>query len=118
MGLLFFSLAVHRILQDIRSEFVVGYLDDVSIRGGVGGVVDDVRRVEESALGVGLTLNHSKSEIIGGSPSVARDIHERGLHFTFTNPEEAVLLGAPLHEAGVDRALGRKLQISAASSPE
>jgi len=37
LGPLFFSLAVHRILQDIRSEFVVGYLDDVSIEGGVGG---------------------------------------------------------------------------------
>ena len=67
LGPLFFCLAIHDILLGIQSEFSAGYLDDISIGGDVEGVVDDVRMVENAARRVGLTLNHSKSEVIEAS---------------------------------------------------
>jgi len=43
LGPLLFSLTIQPLLEDIRSELVTGYLDDVSIGGKVGTVGADVQ---------------------------------------------------------------------------
>ena len=72
---LFFFLAFHHILLDVQADFVVGYLDDITIEGPITIVFEDLHSLERSALELGLSLNHEKFEVIGGSaPAPSRGI--------------------------------------------
>ena len=81
LGPLLFCLAINPLLQDIQSEFVSGFLDDIGIGGEVSGVVADVRRLERDAEARGLALNHSKCEVIGLNDTNRPVWVASGLHF-------------------------------------
>ena len=55
-------------LQQLKGEFVVFYLDDGTLGGHLEEVLRDLRMVERVAGDMGLQVNHSKSEIICDDP--------------------------------------------------
>ena len=80
-------------VNNIIDRIKIGYLDDVTIGGSLGGVIDDVERVRQEALLIGLELNPSKCEVIG-FPDVAGDLVFDG--FARVMLDDAELLGSPL----------------------
>ena len=54
---------------------------------------------------MGLSLNHSKCEIIGLAPSERNVWAQAGFQFTATSVDSAIFLGSPLNAVGVDSAL-------------
>ena len=109
LGSLLFCLAINRLLLNIKSELVSGYLDDIGIGGEVSGVIADIRRIDREASACGLVLNHSKCEVIGLTPSNGRAWATSGLQFAERPVAEATLLGTPIRAGvGVDRALACK----------
>ena len=111
LGPLLFCLAIHPLLQDIKSEFVTGYLDDIGIGGSLQSVTKDVRQLEHRARSLGLALNHTKCEVIGLHPADRIRWCSAGLHFQERSLTEATLLGSPLQAGtGVDVTLASKIE--------
>ena len=100
LGPLLFSLAINPLLTEIKSEFVSGYLDDISIGGEAGGVANDVLRLERGAKDRGLVLNRGKCEVIGLNAANGDVWKASGLAFTECATAEATLLGAPIQAGG------------------
>ena len=105
LGPLLFCLSIHRIVCSIKSGFVSGYLDDLGVGGLVSSVITDIKSIEEQAHKVGLSLNHSKCEIISSDPSSSKALNDAGLFFSVCSPQSATLLGTPLHVDGVEDAV-------------
>ena len=57
---LLFSISIHPILERLRSELILGYLDDLTVGGGIVSVCDDLRTIKNEAEILGLKLNASK----------------------------------------------------------
>ena len=110
LGPLFFSLALNGPLQDLGGKFVSGYLDDVSVGGRVNEVSTEVLGFESRAAAIGLRLNHAKCEVIGLSRESRAAWLSTGLSFLLREPEEASLLGAPLHVQLIDKAIEEKCE--------
>ena len=93
LGPLLFCITINPMLSSLKSDLVVGFLDDITIGGPCNVVSEDIERV--CALGgeVGLALNEAKCEIISSNPPQASSPLSK---FTHVTPAEAVLLGAPL----------------------
>jgi hypothetical protein len=108
LGPLLFCLAIHPLLENIHSEFVSGYLDDIGIGGEVESVISDISRLELEAAAIGLALNHSKCEVIGLN-NINREAWQlTGFNFIECSLENATLLGTPIHSSGIDQALAAK----------
>jgi hypothetical protein len=105
LGPLLFCLTVQPLLSQSGCEFVTGYLDDVGLGDTVPRLLERVPVLEAKALALGLTLNHSKCEILGLSPSDLSLWRSSGLNFSVTAREAASMLGSPLSPEGVDAAL-------------
>ena len=56
LGLLLFCLAIHDLLLSLRSELVLGYLDDITIGGEPDSVAKDFILLESKAAEIGLKL--------------------------------------------------------------
>ena len=51
------------IMEQLRSELIIFYLDDGTLGGSVEDIMQDLQIVELEAGKPGLQLNHTKSEI-------------------------------------------------------
>ena len=58
LGPLLFCLAIHPLTEKLTSELVVFYLDDGTLGGRVGEVLQDLQTVEGAAEDLGLQLNN------------------------------------------------------------
>src|SRR6218665_2402467 len=104
LGPMLFSLPLQKILRELNSQLAFGYLDDVTLGGRADVVATDVQRFEEAIASLGLRLNQKKCELIAHSTQFSQLTQLR--EFTFTNPENATLLGSPLLEgAALEAAL-------------
>ena len=93
MGPLMFSLAIHPILETMKSSLVIGYLDDLTAGGEQQAVVSDYLTLQRMACEMGLKLNVAKCEVITSDPlSLNRSFGG----FNVLSPCEGTLLGAPL----------------------
>jgi len=104
-GILLFNLMLEGALKDCTSEFIVAYLDDVTLGDTLDRLADQVLGLKLSVQKIGLSLNLSKSE---AWPAVATPIctwKTRGLQFSCGTPGMEKLLGAPLRDQGVANAL-------------
>jgi hypothetical protein len=88
-----------------KCVFTAGYLDDVTLGDSVENLVLEIGRFQRGANEIGLTLNVTKCEIIGLG-QMLRPIWTAG-GFAFREPlqTDAILLGSPLFDRGVDVAL-------------
>ena len=64
LGPLLFCLTIHPMVQQLKSEFRVFYLDDGTVGSSMQDVFWDLDLVERMAPDLGLQLNCSKSELI------------------------------------------------------
>ena len=64
LGPLMFSITIQPILDKLNSELVIGYLDDITLGGGVHQVAADIEIVVKDAEAMGLILNANKCELI------------------------------------------------------
>jgi len=64
LGPLLFSISIQPILEKLKCELVIGYLDDITIGGKVEHVATDIETTVMEATRMGLVLNASKCEII------------------------------------------------------
>ena len=71
-------------------------------------LVDRVRALELEASQLGLSLNHTKCEVLGLSAPSQALWRDSMLDFITTDPKDACLLGSPLSLEGVDAALTLK----------
>jgi hypothetical protein len=105
LGPLLFCLTVQPLLVDSKCEFVSGYLDDVGLGDEVSCLAERVNAFEAAAALLGLSLNHTKCEVLGLDSSDLLTWQGTGLNFVHTASHDACLLGSPLSAAGVDAAL-------------
>jgi hypothetical protein len=108
LGPLFFCIAVHELLLSIKSEFVVGYLDDFSFGDTADIACRDLIQLEQDAAKLGLLLNRKKCEAVGGSEKSTTLLMSRGVQLLQTRLEEASQLGSPLHQDGIKAAIDLK----------
>ena len=66
LGPLLFCLAVAKVLKACEGDLVVGYLDDLTVGGDYEQLIALVPIIEEVSATLGLSLNHSKCEFVGG----------------------------------------------------
>ena len=64
LGSLLFSISIHPILERLKSELILGYLDDLTVGGGIESVCEDLRTIKTEAEILGLKLNASKCDIV------------------------------------------------------
>jgi len=94
LGPLLFCLSIQPLLENLHSEVVFSYLDDVSLGGDPQTVADDVDIIIDKGSEMGLHLNASKCELISNSSSSSFPPIFNS--FLKVNAGEASLLGAPL----------------------
>ena len=112
LGPLYFCLAIKDVLDSLRSEFVVGYLDDVTIGGRADTVVEDFAMIESVCKSKGLFLNRLKCEVVGLSNETRTLFHSNNIELPETNRPDLVLLGSPLFHGNVlDSALCDKSNV-------
>ena len=88
-----FSLAIHPILETMKSALIIGYLDDLTAGGDQQVVASDYLMLQKMASEMGLKLNVAKCEVI------TKDQLALGHFFSGFNLLslcEGTLLGAPL----------------------
>lgn len=117
LGPLLFCLTLQSVLSSLKSEFVVGYLDDISIGGDYNAVLDDLIHLEAAATSIGLSLNRSKCEVIGHSDESREMWSRNGVVIREVDLEKAILLGSPLTTGPcVDKVLeSKRLELQALS---
>ena len=90
---------------------IIFCLDDGTLGGKVEDVLHDLQTVSEEAAGLGLELNHEKSEIISSDLSALATMAEVVPDLCPVTPENAHLLGSPIGGVeGVDDAIREKIK--------
>ena len=92
----------------LRSELVVGYIDDITIGGRMTTVDEDVTIIKRNGLSRRLHFDITKCELISSIMLVqSQSLNE----FIAVSPPDASLIGAPIFSRAVkDAALNKKLE--------
>jgi len=123
LGPLLFCLAIRPLLTNIKCEFKMGYLDDITLGGELETVAKEVDILSKEAAHIGLTLRESKCELVTSTSLFSVPQPVKG--YRRVPVTEAVMLGAPLmegiamdqiwdkHKTFLDRAASRLALLSA-----
>ena len=90
----------------LRSELVVGYIDDITIGGHISTVDEDVTIIKRNRPGLGLHFNIIKFELISSVMPIQSQLLNE---FITVSPPDASLLVAPLFPGVLQVALNKKL---------
>ena len=96
LGPLLFCMAIHPLLTNIKCEFKMGYLDDITLGGELETVAKEVDILSKEAAHIGLTLRESKCELVTSTSLFSVPQPVKG--YRRVPVTEAVMLGAPLIE--------------------
>ena len=96
LGPLLFSNTIQPLLNSLKADLPLGYLDDLTLGGQQNKVAEDVRRILDVGQSLGLALNVSKCEVISNSSTAITDPILQS--FRRLPVSEASLLGAPLFQ--------------------
>ena len=91
-GPLIFCLTIHHTLLSLKSEFLVGYMDDILIGGPVASVASDINVIIDDDSAKGMHLNVAKCDLISNDllpTMVPMDL------LIYVKTGVATLLGAP-----------------------
>ena len=92
-GPLIFCLTIYPTLLPLKSEFFIGYIDDITIGGPVASVASDINAIIDDGSAKGIHLNVIKCELIcKDEPPSIKPLDQ----FINVKPDVATLLGAPL----------------------
>ena len=95
LGPLLFSLVIHPLVLQLRSELRIIYLDDSILGGPEREVLQDLQFIDREAEYLGLHLNHSKTDLICAKQAGKR-ILDAAPTLCKVSPEQAVILGSPI----------------------
>ena len=95
LGPLLFCLTIQPLLESLKSELVIGFMDDVTVGGRSKMVADDVKTIINRGKEVGLTLNVKKCEAVIKDVKLLDGVFDG---FSPVAPDSVILLGAPLSE--------------------
>ena len=108
LGSLLFCLTIQHILDRLKSELIIGYLDDVTLGGSVHSVNDDLTVIKSEGEQLGLQLNKAKCEIVTRN-TLDPHIVSAFPGFQIVDIRDAQLLGCPIiSDRGLDAALEAK----------
>ena len=96
LGPLLFCLTIHNMVEQLRSQLNVFYLDDGNLGGSLEEVLHDLRSVERIAGELGLQLNLGKTEIICSDTVTMNTMLQEVPGLCVTKREQATLLGSPI----------------------
>ncbi len=96
LGPLLFCVTIHSLVQDLRSEFKVFYLDDGTLCGSLPDVLEDLKRVESLASDLGLMLNRCKSKVVCNDPPTLDAFLADAPGFSVVNASDTLLLGSAI----------------------
>ena len=100
---------MHELLSALKSELVLGYLDDIATGGDARTVLSDFVDIENKAASLGLILNRAKCEISGHTADTRALFVAAGVSLRETETADLILLGSPLLPGvGVDKAIADK----------
>jgi hypothetical protein len=109
LGSLEFCEAIHPLLTGLQSTVRIGFMDDITLAGGVRTVEKDVETIMDAASETGLQLNSAKCEIImeDFTPISTSKTFQ---HFVRVEKADMTLLGsAVVRGTAQDRALTSKI---------
>ena len=110
LGPLLFSLVIHPLVLQLKSELRIFYLDDGTLGGPEREVLLDLKVIEREAEYLGLHLNHSKTELICAEQA-GTNILDAAPTLCKVSPELAIILGSPIGQrASIDTSLADKIQ--------
>src|SRR5688572_27516147 len=92
LGPLLFCLAIHPILTSFHSELVIGYMDNITLRGDEESLARDVQQTRDQGEAIGLRLNVKKCEFIShtavSSDPIPKDfVHLKPMQATLRSDE-------------------------------
>ena len=93
LGPLIFCLTIHPTILSLKSEFLVSYMDDISIGGSVASVTSDIKVIIDDGSAKGMHLDVTKCELISNDITPTIVPLDQFVH---VKPDDATLLGAPL----------------------
>ena len=109
LGPLLFCITTIGIMEHLRSELYIFYLDDCTLGGTGETVLHDLQLVEQEAGQLGLNLNHSKSEVITKDCNTTAAMLEVAPDLCPVSTERATLLGSPIGgQEGMDKSIHEK----------
>ncbi|XP_037042412.1 uncharacterized protein LOC119078809 [Bradysia coprophila] len=104
LGPLIFSLTIHKLIQNLKSELNVWYLDDGTVCDDPDIVLNDFKTIINESEKLGLHINPSKCELFFLSEKIDEEIVSKFNticpEICVTTKEDLNLLGAPLFEEG------------------
>jgi hypothetical protein len=115
LGPALFSLVIQPIVNSMKSDLNLWYLDDGSLGGNPSTVLSDFQRIIATSEQQGLLLNFSKCEIGLLGPfsnldeeAILRDFSKVAPGIRLIDEKDAFLLGVPLTLEAIGRCLGSK----------
>ena len=96
LGPLYFCLVCKELLESLKSELVLGYLDDITLGDDAAVCLEDFIRLEAASAKLGLTMNRSNCEVIGHNDDSRALFSASGVCLPETDKFTAILLGSPL----------------------
>ena len=109
LGPLMFCLGIHTLLSSMKSDLVLGYLDDITLCGDADTVIDDFLQFESGAAAIGLSLNRSKCEVSGLTSDTRNKLLSKNIQIEEVDLDKLLLLGSPLLSGSmVDKVLEMK----------
>ena len=100
LGPLLFCLSLHQLHSQMKSEFHVLYLDDVTLGENLDDVVHDLVLFDREAVELDLSLNQQKSEVICEEDHTRAAIQAMFPEARVVSPSDACLLGSPIGYIG------------------
>ena len=115
LGPLLFCNSIHPLLDSLKAELTLGYLDDLTLAGVQSVVAEDIQLVQNEGGAMGLHLNISKCELYTHQDTLITDPILAS--FRRFETSEANLLGAPLFQGpGLDQAWSDRCEDMARAS--
>jgi len=96
LGPLYFCLVFKELLESLKSELVLGYLDDVAVGDDASTVIKDFIHLEMTAKHLGLEVKRSKCEVIGHTNETRNMFASFNVALPETSPSTVIFLGAPM----------------------
>jgi len=80
----------------MKLEFVLAYLDDITLGDDAETVLKDFLQLEEAVSRIGLKINRDKCEVVGHTDASRSLFAANNVTLPDVSPSSVVLLGAPL----------------------
>jgi hypothetical protein len=96
LGPLLFCLSIHQLIQQLKSELNLWYIDDGTLGGDVQNLLSDVELIQSHGPPIGLFLNSGKCEIITDDLAIVHQVRQLLPDVIHIPSVNATLLGAPI----------------------